>query len=415
MLEALKKLAYKPRESGALCLFAGQARSFALHLFYGAKLMNILKKISLLVGLLLAPTVLQAQAAPSAVSTTVKATPINNAPTAVVKAAAEGAPKDTAAKSMDGSLPGYTPMKPTEGIGMPRPGEIDFQEQFSENGQRAKWINNSILLPIITVISLFVLFLLLFIIVRFNRRANPVPSKTTHNTFIEIVWTLVPVLILLGIAYPSLDLLARQFKPAPKDAVTIKVTGYQWYWGYSYPDNGGFEVVSNMLKEKADVAPGERFRTDNDGPSHLAADNRMVVPAGVPLRIQTTAADVIHAFAVPSLWFKLDAVPGRLNEKPLVITKPGVYYGQCSELCGARHGFMPIVVEALPPEQFAAWVKAKGGKMPAEIAMEAKAAADAKSAADTKATVPSGEAATPPPVANDNAKAAAPAAAPIAK
>jgi cytochrome c oxidase subunit 2 len=119
-----------------------------------------------------------------------------------------------------------------------------------------------------------------------------------------------------------------------------------------------------MLKEQGDAAKGERFRTENDGPKLLAVDNRMVVPAGVPLRIQTTAADVIHAFAVPSLWFKLDAVPGRLNEKSLTITKPGVYFGQCSELCGARHAFMPIVVEALPPEKFAAWVKAQGGTMP---------------------------------------------------
>lgn len=291
----------------------------------------------------------------------------------VVAAPAATAPKDAqtaaaAPKSMDGSLPGYTPMRPDyeNSVGMPQPKEIDFQEQFTENGQYAKWINNTILLPLITVISLFVLGLLLWVIVRFNRRANPVPSKTTHNTFIEVVWTLVPVLILLGIAYPSLDLLAKQFKPASKEAVTIKVTGYQWYWGYTYPDHGGFEVVSNMLKDKGDVAAGERFRTDNDGPHQLAVDNRLVVPAGVELRIQTTAADVIHAFAVPSLWFKLDAVPGRLNEKSLTISKPGVYFGQCSELCGARHGFMPIAVEALPPAQFAAWVKAQGGTMPGD-------------------------------------------------
>jgi len=228
--------------------------------------------------------------------------------------------------------------------------------------------------------------LLLWVIVRFNRRANPVPSKTTHNTFIEVVWTLVPVLILLGIAYPSLDLLAKQFKPAPAEAVTIKATGYQWYWGYTYPDHGGFEVVSNMLKEEGDVAKGERFRTENDGPKLMAADNRMVVPAGVPLRIQTTAADVIHAFAVPSLWFKLDAVPGRLNEKSLTITKPGVYFGQCSELCGARHGFMPIVVEALPPEKFAAWVKAQGGTMPG--AEKPAPAAPAAAAAPAPTTDP---------------------------
>ncbi|WP_373476740.1 cytochrome c oxidase subunit II [Sphingorhabdus sp.] len=337
--------------------------------------MNMLKKFLIVLAAMTIPSLVMAQAANPAPAPLTKeiAAPVVANPAAAAPAAA--APAAAVPKSMDGSLPGYTPMKPTEGIGMPKPREIDFQEQFSDNGQYAKWINNAILLPIITIISLFVLGLLLWVIVRFNRRSNPVPSKTTHNTFIEIVWTLIPVLILLGIAYPSLDLLAKQFKPAPADAVTVKVTGYQWYWGYTYPDHGGFEVVSNMLKNKEDVAPGERFRTENDGPAQLAVDNRMVVPAGVPLRIQTTAADVIHAFAVPSLWFKLDAVPGRLNEKSLTITKPGVYFGQCSELCGARHGFMPISVEALPPEKFAAWVKAQGGQMPGEVAAAAAPAA----------------------------------------
>jgi cytochrome c oxidase subunit II len=355
--------------------------------------MNMLKKILIVLAAMTMPSLAMAQTAnpaPAPVTKEIAAPVVATPAAAVPETAAPAASAEAAApKSMDGSLPGYTPMKPTEGIGMPKPKEIDFQEQFSENGQYAKWINNSILLPIITVISLFVLGLLLWVIIRFNRRANPVPSKTTHNTFIEIVWTLVPVLILLGIAYPSLDLLAKQFKPAPADAVTIKVTGYQWYWGYSYPDHGGFEVVSNMLKEKGDVAPGERFRTENDGPGQLAVDNRMVVPAGVPLRIQTTAADVIHSFAVPSLWFKLDAVPGRLNEKSLTITKPGVYFGQCSELCGARHGFMPIAVEALPPEKFAAWVKAQGGQMPGE------AAAAAASPAPAVAATPAAAATTP--------------------
>ena len=346
---------------------SGQRNVSAPHQFYGAKLMNMLKKFLIVLAAVTIPSLAVAQTA-------------NPLPTPVVKeitAPAVGnpvaaAPGETPAamtpvvKSMDGSLPGYTPMRPDyqNSVGMPKPAELDFQEQFTENGQYAKWINNAILLPIITVISLFVLGLLFWIIIRFRRAANPTPSKTTHNTFVEIVWTLVPVLILLGIAYPSLDLLAKQFKPAPKEAVTIKATGYQWYWGYTYPDHGGFEVVSNMLKEPRDAAEGERSRTDNDGPGQLAVDNRMVVPAGVPLRIQTTAADVIHAFAVPSLWFKLDAVPGRLNEKSLTITKPGVYFGQCSELCGARHGYMPIAVEALPPAQFAAWVKAQGGQMP---------------------------------------------------
>jgi cytochrome c oxidase subunit II len=352
--------------------------------------MNMLKKFLIVLAAMTMPS-LGFSGAMAQTANLVAAPVAKDLAAPVVATPAASAPADaaktTAPKSMDGSLPGYTPMKPTEGIGMPRPKEIDFQEQFSDNGVYAKWINNSILLPIIFAISIFVLGLLLFIVARFRRGANPVPSKTTHNTFIEIVWTLVPVLILLGIAYPSLDLLAKQFKPAPKDAVTVKVTGYQWYWGYTYPDHGGFEVVSNMLKDQGDVAKGERFRTENDGPRQLAVDSRMVVPAGVPLRIQTTASDVIHAFAVPSLWFKLDAVPGRLNEKTLTITKPGVYFGQCSELCGARHGFMPIAVEALPPAQFAAWVKAQGGEMPGEKAAEAAPTAAAPAAATPAAPV----------------------------
>lgn len=334
-------------------------------------LMKILNKIILPIAMIMAPAAIMAQDAnpPAPAAATAEAAP---APVA----GAETAPADAAAKSSaDGSLPGYTPMAPTEGIGMPMPKEIDFQEQFTENGQYAKWINNKVLLPIITFISLFVLGLLFWIIIRYRRAANPVPSKTTHNTAIEVIWTLVPVLILLGIAYPSLDLLAKQFKPAPADAVTVKATGYQWYWTYTYPDHGGIEVISNMLKEDGETGAKERARTDRDGPKLLAVDNRMVVPAGVPIRLQTTAADVIHAFAVPSLWFKLDAVPGRLNEKTLTITKPGVYFGQCSELCGARHGFMPIAVEALPPEKFAAWVKAQGGSMPGEKKAEAAAPA----------------------------------------
>ncbi|WP_397605203.1 cytochrome c oxidase subunit II [Sphingorhabdus sp.] len=350
--------------------------------------MNMLKKLLIVFAAMTMPSLVMAQSAnpapapmTKAVAAPVVATPA--AATTAAPAADTAAPAEAAPKAMDGSLPGYTPMRPNyeDSVGMPKPKEVDFQEQFTENGQYAKWINNAILLPIITIISLFVLGLLLWVIVRFNRRANPLPSKTTHNTFIEVVWTLIPVLILLGIAYPSLDLLAKQFKPAPADAVTIKATGYQWYWGYTYPDHGGFEIVSNMLKEEGDAAKGERFRTENDGPKLLAADNRMVVPAGVPLRIQTTAADVIHAFAVPSLWFKLDAVPGRLNEKSVTITKPGVYFGQCSELCGARHAFMPTVVEALPPAQFAAWVKAQGGTMPGEEKPAPAAAAPAAATA----------------------------------
>lgn len=307
------------------------------------------------------------------------------APAAPVAAEAPAAttaavPADTAAPATEASS--YTPMAPTKGKGMPTSYEDDpiksltFQDQYSANGEYALWMHDVILLPVITAISLLVLGLLLYTVVRFNRRANPVASKTTHNTMIEVVWTILPVIILVIIAVPSITLLARQYETPPADAVTIKATGYQWYWGYTYPDHGEIEVISNMADEAAAAKAGE--------PYQLAVDNRMVVPAGVPLRIQTTASDVIHAFAVPSLWFKMDAVPGRLNEKLLTIKEPGVYYGQCSELCGARHGYMPIVVEALPPAEFAAWVKAQGGSMPGE-AEAAPAAAAAEPAAATTA------------------------------
>ena len=268
----------------------------------------------------------------------------------------------------------YTPMKPTAGKGMPTSYQDDpmksltFQDQYSDNGEYALWMHDVILTPVITAISLLVLGLLLYVVVRFNRKANPVASRTTHNTMIEVVWTILPVIILVIIAVPSITLLARQYETPPANAVTIKATGYQWYWGYTYPDHGEIEVISNMADEAAAAKAGE--------PYQMAVDNRMVVPAGVPLRIQTTASDVIHAFAVPSLWFKMDAVPGRLNEKLLTIKEPGVYYGQCSELCGARHGYMPIAIEALPPAEFAAWVKAQGGSMPGEEAAPAAAAAE---------------------------------------
>jgi len=262
-------------------------------------------------------------------------------------------------------------MKPTEGIGMPRPGEISLQEQFSPTGQQARWIHDALLVPVITIISLFVLALMLFIVVRYRRAANPTPSKTAHNTILEIFWTVAPILILVVIAVPSISLIAEQYKPAPKDALTVKVTGYQWYWGYEYPDQGISEFVSNLLPPEKAVENGE--------PYLLAADNRLVLPAGRPVKLIITAADVIHSFAVPSLWVKMDAVPGRLNEKSFTIEKPGVYYGQCSELCGARHGFMPIAIEALPPAEFDQWVRSQGG----DPAGNANGEASKTAAADT--------------------------------
>ena len=309
--------------------------------------------------------------------------------TAFAQEAAEEVAAEPATTEATG---GYVPMAPTKDKGMPTAFEdgaiksMTFQDQYTEDGAYALWMHDVILLPIITVISLFVLGLLFWVIFRYNRRANPVPSKTTHNTMIEVVWTVVPVLILVVIAVPSISLLAAQYETPPEDAVTIKATGYQWYWGYTYPDHGEIEIISNMMDEDEAVRNGE--------PPQLAVDNRMVVPAGVPLRIQTTAADVIHAFAVPSLWFKLDAVPGRLNEKLLTIEEPGVYYGQCSELCGVKHAYMPIAVEALPPEEFAAWVREQGGSMPGEEEVEAEASPEQEEAA-----LEAGEEATAEPAA----------------
>lgn len=333
-----------------------------------------------------APMTAAAQDAAAPATAPVAATAAAPAATPASAPVAEAAPADAAAAA-EAPASTYTPMAPTKGKGMPtdprsdEPGamakSLTFQDQYTDNGEYALGMHDYILLPVITVISLLVLGLLLYVIVRFNRRANPVASKTTHNTMIEVVWTIVPVIILVIIAVPSITLLARQYETPPADAVTIKATGYQWYWGYTYPDHGEIEVISNMLDEAEAVRRGE--------PGQLAVDNRMVVPAGVPLRIQTTATDVIHAFAVPSLWFKMDAVPGRLNEKLLTIKEPGVYYGQCSELCGARHAYMPIVVEALPPAEFAAWVKSQGGSMPGEEEAAAAAAPAADAAADAAA------------------------------
>ena len=290
-----------------------------------------------------------------------------NAAVEQIEALTPGEPTDVAALQ---ASEGYTPMAPTPGKGMPSSyeddplGSMTFQDQYSQDGLYALWMHDTILLPVITAISLFVLALLLYVMLKFNRRSNPNPSRTTHNTAIEVIWTIVPVIILVVIAVPSITLLARQYEEPPEDAITVKAVGYQWYWGYEYPDHD-VEIISNMLSEEEAIATGEAEQYQ------MAVDNRMVVPAGVPIRLQTTAADVIHAFAVPSLWFKQDAVPGRLNERMLTIDEPGVYYGQCSELCGALHGFMPITVEALPMEEFEAWVVEQGGTIPgAEVAAD---------------------------------------------
>ena len=303
----------------------------------------------------------------------------------------------------------YVPLKPIEGVGMPVPGAIDLQTQYSPNGRKA-YAMHTWLIWVMFGIAGFVLALLVYVVIKFNKKANPVPSKTAHNTLLEVAWTGVPILILVAITVPSISLLRAQFKPAAPNALTVKATGNQWLWTYQYPDNGGIEVISNMLKEAGQGQPGERTRTDADGPQKLAVDNRMVLPAGEDIRLQTTGADVIHAFAVPSLWFKLDAIPGRLNEKVLHIDKPGVYFGQCSELCGVKHAYMPIVVEALPRDQFNAWVIAQGGKI--DGAPDAPAApAPAPTTAAGTAKAPNAAAPALPAAGPIAAASAAPAAA----
>lgn len=242
---------------------------------------------------------------------------------------------------------------------MPLPKEMGMQPPATEIARMGEWMHNSWLMPIITVITLFVLALLLWIIVRYRAAANPTPSKTSHNTLIEVIWTIVPVFILVAIAIPSFRLLYAEYTP-PKADVTLKVTGHQWYWSYEYPDQGNFSFDSIMLTDE-EAAKAKL-------PRLLATDNRVVVPAGKTVKLLITSADVMHSWAVPSFFVKMDAVPGRINEAWFKVEKPGIYYGQCSELCGIKHGFMPIMVEALEPAKFDAWVleaKTKFASVPA--------------------------------------------------
>jgi len=207
---------------------------------------------------------------------------------------------------------------------------------------------HTFLLYLITIISVLVLALLLYVMMRFNSRSNPEPSRTTHSTPLEVAWTVIPVVILVAIAVPSFRLLFYQLD-IPKADLTLKATGKQWYWTYNYPDNGNFEFDSLLVRDKEGKPAGE--------PRLLAVDNEVVVPIGKVVRVQVTAAEVIHSFAVPSFGIKIDAVPGRLNETWFQATREGVYYGQCSELCGKDHAFMPIAVRVMNEKDFAAWVE----------------------------------------------------------
>ena len=231
-----------------------------------------------------------------------------------------------------------------EVFGQPTPWQMGMQLPVTPVGEEIYGFN-TFLFWITTAIAVFVMVLLAIIIVRFNARANRVPSRTTHNTVLEVMWTIVPVLILLLIAVPSFRLLFVELD-VPKPDVTIKATGKQWLWSYSYPDNGNFEFDSTVVQDK-DLKPGQ--------PRLLTVDNEMVVPVNKIVHVLVTGADVIHSFAVPSFGVRIDAIPGRINDTWFKATREGIFYGQCSELCGVDHSFMPITVRVVSDQEFTAW------------------------------------------------------------
>jgi len=335
--------------------------------------MKTLKTIMMALSLAAIPVAVQAQ----------DAAPAPAAPAAA--ASAEAAPAAAPAVSA------FQHRAPEADIGQPIPGGWKIQPQVTEIGENAQWFHNVLLTPLIFAISIFVLILLIYAMIRFRAKANPVPSRTSHNTLIEIVWTLVPVLILLMIAVPSIRLLAHQYAQ-PKPDLTIKVIGNQWYWTYQYPDNGDFELVSNMLPDAEAKKRGE--------PRMLAVDERVVVPVNATVKVIVTSNDVIHSWAVPAFWTKMDAVPGRLNETWFKAEREGLYYGQCSELCGVDHSNMPIEIHVVSQADFDAWVKTKAPAAPAATAAAAPApAAAAPAAAPTTGATPAAAPASAPAAA----------------
>src|ERR1700723_588034 len=251
-------------------------------------------------------------------------------------------------------------------LGQPAPWEFKLQGSATQVMDDITSFHNWLLITI-TLVTLFVLALLAIIVVKFNAKANPVPSRTTHNTLIEVAWTLIPVLILVAIAVPSFRLLFLELD-IPKADLTIKATGKQWYWSYAYPDNGKFEFDSLLACDEA--------RQKCQEPRLLTVDNEVVVPVNKVVRVETTGADVIHSFAVPAFGIKIDAIPGRLNETWFKANKVGVYYGQCSELCGKDHAYMPIAVRVVSDQEFAAWVETAKKKFAANPANAIASAAE---------------------------------------
>jgi cytochrome c oxidase subunit II len=243
------------------------------------------------------------------------------------------------------------------GMGQPSPWELDLQGSATPVMQEIAGFND-FLLWVITAITVFVTALLLIIIVRFNARAHPVPSRSTHNTMLEVVWTIVPVIILAIIAVPSFRLLFYQLD-VPKPDLTVMATGKQWFWTYSYPKNGNFEFDSLMVADK-DLKPGQ--------PRLLAVDNDMVVPVNKVIEVLVTGADVIHSFNVPSFGIRIDAIPGRMNDTWFKATRKGIFYGECSELCGKDHAFMPIAVRVVSESDFQKWLAGAKKQFSAERA-----------------------------------------------
>ena len=259
------------------------------------------------------------------------------------------------------------------GDGQPSPWQMGFQQSATPVMDNIVSFHTFVLY-IIIAISLFVLVLLLTIMVRFNSRANPTPSRTTHNTLLEVAWTLIPVVILVIIAIPSFRLLFYQLTIPAMSAeagdVTIKATGKQWYWSYSYPDHGNFEFDSRIACDQEQLK--------GQAPRLLAVDNDLVVPVNKNVRIITTGAEVIHAFAVPAFGIKIDSIPGRINETWFRATREGIYYGQCSELCGRDHAYMPIAVRVVSEDEFKAWVEGARKKFAREDVTPATTVATAE-------------------------------------
>ena len=250
-----------------------------------------------------------------------------------------------------------TPTWAQDLVGQPTPGGLGLQPAASPLKVEANFFHDAILMPVITFITLLVLGLLIWIVVRYNKKSNPVPAKWSHNTWVEVIWTVLPVLILVGISLFSFRLLFA-YENMPTPDLTVKATGNQWNWAYEYPDQGVAEYVSNMLPEDEIAARGMPHSL-----YRLAADEPIVVPVGKTVRVLVTATDVIHSFALPAFGLKADAVPGRINETWFRADRTGVFYGQCSELCGVEHAFMPIQINVVTEAEFAAWVVSRGGSM----------------------------------------------------